>query len=410
MKRIIELAHLQSHCVGSADPDCVHCALDLMRYSRDGGHQFRLNGLSYVRLSPLPAPRIVAAAEEYPGGNHKAAHLLDGDVRTEYSSNAKGTDTFVEFDFGRPVRIGGFGRSDRNDPATIAESELAFVGPGGEALGTAKVVHANERGGVTFHALSEPVTASTWRITELGNGFSTVGGAEIAFLAAGDPESSPTGISLSTILSSVIDRRDGAFAQSMRVIVDHPYIEPLDAVLKVEGQPPLPVHLKPGRQSFDFTVPAPEKETALRLTVDLETGTVAERRVTLKPAQHLTVYILPHSHTDIGYTEIQTEIEEKQVNNLLQGMQYARDTAGLSGRGRGSSGMSRCCGRPICLPTPGRPRERETFLTAVKNGQVALNGMYLNELTGFCRPEELVRLFRYATRLREQTGMAPIRP
>ena len=30
-----------------------------------------------------------------------------------------------------------------------------------------------------------------------------------------------------------------------------------------------------------------------------------------------TVYILPHSHTDIGYTTIQTDIYEKQVNNLL---------------------------------------------------------------------------------------------
>ena len=31
--------------------------------------------------------------------------------------------------------------------------------------------------------------------------------------------------------------------------------------------------------------------------------------------------------------------------------------------------------------------------------------MYLNELTGLCRPEELVRLFRYCTQLAEQTGV-----
>ena len=41
----------------------------------------------------------------------------------------------------------------------------------------------------------------------------------------------------------------------------------------------------------------------------------------------------------------------------------------------------------------------------MKHGQVALNGMYLNELTGLCRPEELLRLFRYSTRLAEQTGV-----
>ena len=43
--------------------------------------------------------------------------------------------------------------------------------------------------------------------------------------------------------------------------------------------------------------------------------------------------------------------------------------------------------------------QRAEFLDAVKQGQVALNGMYLNELTGLCRPEELMRLFRYATQL-----------
>ncbi len=41
----------------------------------------------------------------------------------------------------------------------------------------------------------------------------------------------------------------------------------------------------------------------------------------------------------------------------------------------------------------------------MKQGQVALNGMYLNELTGLCRPEELLRLFRFSTQLAERTGV-----
>ena len=48
--------------------------------------------------------------------------------------------------------------------------------------------------------------------------------------------------------------------------------------------------------------------------------------------------------------------------------------------------------------------QRTAFLQGLKNGQVALCGMYLNELTGLCRPEELMRLFRLAAQLREQTG------
>jgi hypothetical protein len=49
--------------------------------------------------------------------------------------------------------------------------------------------------------------------------------------------------------------------------------------------------------------------------------------------------------------------------------------------------------------------QREDFIAAVKKGQVALNGMYLNELTGLCRPEELIQLFRFGTRLTKLTGV-----
>ena len=50
-------------------------------------------------------------------------------------------------------------------------------------------------------------------------------------------------------------------------------------------------------------------------------------QVTLKPVPKLTVYILPHSHTDIGYTEIQSAIEDRQVKNLVDGIAHARRTA-----------------------------------------------------------------------------------
>jgi len=49
-------------------------------------------------------------------------------------------------------------------------------------------------------------------------------------------------------------------------------------------------------------------------------------RVTLKPVRKVLVYVLPHSHTDIGYTDIQTDVEDKQVQNLKQGIEFARRT------------------------------------------------------------------------------------
>ena len=49
----------------------------------------------FTPLSPVPAPRIINSAEAFPGGGFPVAHLLDGLPNTEYSSNGKGTNTFV---------------------------------------------------------------------------------------------------------------------------------------------------------------------------------------------------------------------------------------------------------------------------------------------------------------------------
>jgi alpha-mannosidase len=49
--------------------------------------------------------------------------------------------------------------------------------------------------------------------------------------------------------------------------------------------------------------------------------------------------------------------------------------------------------------------DRDALIAAVKKGWIALNGMYANELTGLCRPEELLQLFRYAGELGKQCGV-----
>ena len=107
----------------------------------------------YTRLEPLRAPKIVTSAEAYPGGNHDVTNILDGKPQTEYSSNGKGTNTFIEFDFGAPVNVAAFRHVDRNDPATIMSSELTFMDGAGAVVGKVPVKHVNQRSGVTFLAL-----------------------------------------------------------------------------------------------------------------------------------------------------------------------------------------------------------------------------------------------------------------
>src|SRR5437588_10285937 len=116
-----------------------------------------VNAGAFTRLEQLPSPRISASTEAYPGGKQDAGNLIDRDLATEYSSNGKGINTIVEFDFGEPKRIAAFRHVDRNDPATVASSELLFFDGKTNLLATVPVTHVNQRAGVTFLVLPSAV-------------------------------------------------------------------------------------------------------------------------------------------------------------------------------------------------------------------------------------------------------------
>ena len=176
-----------------------------------------------------------------------------------------------------------------------------------------------------------------------------------------------------------------------------------EATVRAADGPPLSVRLTNGVNQIELLVPQVKTNSTVLITIESGGKLLAQREVALKPVRPLTVYILPHSHTDIGYTEIQTAIEQKQVQNLLDGIAAAKRTATYPEGSRFVWNVEVLWAADLYLRRLNAPQRAE-FLEAVKRGQVVLNGMYLNELTGLCRPEELVRLFRYGTQLAEQTG------
>ena len=289
----------------------------------------------FVRLTPLPAPKIVAAAEKHSGG-FGAANLLDGIETSEYASNGKGTATFVVFDFGATVTIGAFRHVDRHDVALVAASQLTFSDADGRTVATIAVPHVGQPAGVTMFALPKPVTAQKvrWQVTRLVNNWATCpGGREIAFYKPGPIEPAPNGIGIDIRAESVVQRQHGRLVRPLVVTLDYPYATPIDAVLRVDGQEPRPLRLQSGSHILTFPLPVVEDEQSLRVAVDYAGQTVAARTATLRPARNWVVYVLPHSHVDIGYTHVQTEVERKQWRQYRQGIGTVREDGRLSARG-----------------------------------------------------------------------------
>jgi len=164
------------------------------------------------------------------------------------------------------------------------------------------------------------------------------------------------------------------------------------------------IDLLPGRHKYTCTIPEPEEEQEYTCSLVENNLELAVHSGSLSPAGKKTIYILPHSHTDIGYTDIQTAIEDRQVENLRTGIRYAMETAGYPEGARFVWNVEVSWAADLYLNRLGDD-ERWLFNEALEKGWISLNGMYLNELTGLCRPEELLRLFKYSTKLARETGV-----
>ncbi len=207
------------------------------------------------------------------------------------------------------------------------------------------------------------------------------------------PSASPA-----TAIRGLIEK-DGQAFQPIRLAV-----APTDAgsmaVVRIDGVEGLRQIIAPENRAIDVLVPSVDAERTVNLDVAIGSRTNSYSAI-LKPVRKVRVFVLPHSHNDIGYTDQQSVVEEKQIRNLRQGIELARKTAAYPEGARFVWNMEGLWAVDMFM-LRASAAEKDEFVDAVQKGWVALNGMYANELTGLCRPEELLRLFRYATELAGQ--------
>ena len=199
-----------------------------------------------------------------------------------------------------------------------------------------------------------------------------------------------------------IANKDGRLVQPIQLTIEH---AGADATLVVRAD-----HkeierrvLSAGTHTFNIYVDSVETARQVHIAYEIA-GKSDSAEVRLEPVRKLQIFILPHSHHDLGFTDLQKCVEEKQMANISKGIELARKTANYPPGARFVWNLEVLWGADLFMRTRSRP-EREELISAVKKGWVAINGMYANELTGLCRPEELLQLFRYSTELSNQCGV-----
>ncbi len=201
--------------------------------------------------------------------------------------------------------------------------------------------------------------------------------------------------------------KNGRFFQPVQIPIPPDYTVPpagATAVIRIEGVGLNHEALASGRQILATLAPAVQREQVANIIVEVAGNTIFSGKVNLKPVRKVIVYVLPHSHNDIGYTDIQTNVEEKQLSNIQSGINLARKTAQYPEGSRFVWNMEVMWAADLWMRRMSGSKRAE-FIDAVRRGWVALNGMYTNELTGLCRPEELLQLFRRGMKIAAQCGV-----
>jgi len=197
-------------------------------------------------------------------------------------------------------------------------------------------------------------------------------------------------------------KKDGKLLQPIQITFHHSGIS-AEAVTRLDGVDVDRRTLSPGPNTFQiFTEPVTAPRD-VKVAVAIGENTVSAA-ATLKPVRKVLVYMLPHSHHDLGYTDVQSVIEETQMQNLTQAIDLARRTASYPEGARFVWNTEVLWSVDVFMKR--RPQaEKDALIDAIKKGWIGLNGMYANELTGLCRPEELLQLFRYSKVLGKQCGV-----
>jgi hypothetical protein len=171
-----------------------------------------------------------------------------------------------------------------------------------------------------------------------------------------------------------------------------------------QGEVALNDSLYKGRNHFELRVPAVEHARDVNIRLSIGNALPINKTIFLKPVHKRTIYLISHSHNDIGYSNLQTVVEQEQNR-------YIREAMALIGRTKSYPKGAQFKWNIESLWAlenffhVASDREKKALIQDIKDGYIGLSAGYCNELTGVCRPQELFHLLDYSRWLHRKYGI-----
>ena len=195
-------------------------------------------------------------------------------------------------------------------------------------------------------------------------------------------------------------RDAGREMQSLRLSLDN-LIPGRTLSLRTPTQEISDTPLKIGANVLQIAVPEAKSTELVAIRFKLNGQLVQTEKIQIAPIKTKTIYLLCYSHNDIGYTDLQADVERKQWKNLEQAIQLIRQTADYPQDARYKWNMETIWALESYLKQASSAQREEVF-DDIRQGSIGLSALYANMLTGLANAEEMPHFYDFARRLRSE--------
>jgi hypothetical protein len=158
-----------------------------------------------------------------------------------------------------------------------------------------------------------------------------------------------------------------------------------------------------GFTRLELEVAAVEAPVSVPLSFSLD-GQPYETELRIEPVPALDLYLIHHTHLDIGYTHVQDEVERMQWAHLEEALQLGVAAETMPKEAHFVWHPEGAWAIESYLAT--RPASRrEALLEGVRRGWIHVDGLYANVLTGLATGEVLFRTVQAAREINAEAGV-----
>jgi len=203
-------------------------------------------------------------------------------------------------------------------------------------------------------------------------------------------------------MPAVMNTPDGE-AYVLRFDIHH-FGDPAVAEVNAAGETKM-IPINMGVNYTYFPVPGKAGDVLDDISVNIAGDHTDLPPITLSSVNPISLYLLHHSHSDIGYTHHQSEVEKMHHAFFREAVSLFDKTENYPEGSRFKWNVEVCWAVESYLESC-TPDEKENFIRVVQQGGIGLDGLWTNQLTGICTPEELIQLIQRSTKVANSCGVA----